>query len=110
MCADLAQPERPRVFDQDPQHPSAAGQVADDLTGRVVYAAGEKPLELPPLVIQDSQGGVFRLGELGGRSQDLPQQGLEVELADKSPADIQQSPQAAFVELTSRRTQGVPSA
>src|SRR3954454_8774983 len=81
MLRKVREPDRPGFPDQQPEDAAAVGQVAD-LAAQVVVDADGADLREPDVAawIEPPEGGVPRIGELGGGLRDAVQDGGQVEL------------------------------
>ena len=70
MGADILDPDRPRILDQQAEHAASPRQVADRLPCLVVDADRQEALELAPALVEHSEGGVARSGQLPGSFED----------------------------------------
>ena len=64
MRADVSQPQRMRVLDQQPEHAVAARKVADRRALGRRDAAGQKALQALAPLVHDPHRGVLRAGQL----------------------------------------------
>ena len=99
MLAEVVEPQRPRVLDQQPEDPAPARQLPDPAMRGVVDAGRDEALELLPCLVEHPDGRVARAGDLARDVEELPQHRLDVDLGDQQPAPgIDEAPQAGLVE------------
>jgi hypothetical protein len=65
----------------------------------VVDADEDETLELVLLLVQDANRRVPRPSQVSSRTEDRPQDGLEIELGDDRPADLEQTLELRATEL-----------
>ncbi len=80
VVRDVVHPERSRIHDQDAEQPTAARQVADRLLGLHVDPRRVEGFEAATGTVDHAERRVPRLGEVGGRLDDVLQQGVERQL------------------------------
>ena len=102
MRADVVQPQRPRVGDQDAEHAAPAREVADRAVGLLVDPGGEEALELLAALVEHADRGVARAGELARDLEQPLEHRLGVEHGDERAADVDQASQAVFVHAGRR--------
>jgi hypothetical protein len=90
---DVRHTQRLGVTDQLPEHTVAAGQRADRAPRLVADADREEPLERTLALVEDSECGIARGGELASGLEDLIEDCLEVELGNQRSTDRQQAGQ-----------------
>ncbi len=98
MVADVGEAQRPRLLDQQSEHATAAGQVADSPSRLLVDAAGDEALQLLAVAVEHAERRVPRPGQLAGDLEHPLEDHLGVKLGDEAAADFDQFPQSAFVE------------
>ena len=85
VVAEVLEPQRPRLLDQQPEDAATAGQVPDRAMRVRVDAGGDEALELLPALVEHAHGRVARAGDLARDVEQLLQDRLDVELGDQSP-------------------------
>ncbi len=98
VVADVAEPQRPWLLDQQAEHAAAARQVADRPPSLVVDAVGDEALELVPVFVEHAERGVARAGQLAGDFEHLAEDDLGVELGDEPASDVDQLSQPRLIE------------
>src|SRR5262249_26583494 len=103
--ADVVQPQRLRVGDEQAEDAAPARQVADGLAGLGVDAAGDEALKLDATVVEDAQRGVAGAGHAPGDLEQLADDALEIELGHETATGLDQLPQAGSVKRCGRKRQ-----
>ena len=98
MVADVLEPQRPRILDQQAEDPAPAGQIADRPVRLGIDPGGDEALELLPAIVEDADGGVARAGDLAGDVEEPYEHRVDVELGDEPRARIDQAPEAELVK------------
>ena len=98
MVADVLEPQRARILDQQAEDAAAAGRIADRAVRLGVDPGGDEALELLPAVVEHADGRVARAGDLAGDVEQPMQHRVDVELGDEPPARIDQAPEAELVK------------
>ncbi len=98
VVADAAQPQRPRLVDQDAEDAAPAREVPDRAARVGLDAEGEEALQLAAVGVEDPERRVVRARDARGDVQQLLEQVLEVELGDERTARVDQAAQARRVE------------
>ena len=98
MVADVLEPQRARLLDQQPEDPPAAREIADRAVRLGSIPAVMKRVELLPAVVEHADGRVARAGDLAGDVEQLLQHGLHVELGDQAATRIDQAPEAELIK------------
>ena len=96
ILAEVVQPQRLRVADQDAEDPPAARQLADRRVRLGVDPVVRKRSSCEPLPVDHAQRGVARAGELGGRLDEPLQERVERQLRGQRDACLDQRAQAIF--------------
>lgn len=99
MVPHLTQPNGLRLRDQEAEDTASAGQIPDCSAGLLVDAQGDEALELGALGVQDPKRRVTCAAELAGGAQQSLEYAFEVEFGDERTTDLDQLPQALFVEI-----------
>ena len=97
MLADVGDPQRPRVVDQEAEDPAAAREVADRAVGRLVDAAGEELGELAAVLVEDPERRVARAGQVARGLEDTVEDDVEVELGEQAASDLDEADEAGLV-------------
>ena len=95
--ADLRQTQRPRLADQHPEDPAAAGQLADRAMGVLVDTGREEALEALAPLVEHADGRVARARQLARDLEQALEHRLGIELGDERPPDVQQAPQPPLI-------------
>ena len=98
MVADVLEPQRARLLDQQPEDPPAAGEIADRPVRVGIDPGGDEALELLPAIVEHADGRVARAGDLASDVEQLLEHRLDVELGDEAATRIDQSPEAELVK------------
>jgi hypothetical protein len=98
VFADVRQAQWFGMANELAQNARSTRQVADGATGGVVDACGQEALEPAALGVKYSHSGVASSGEFSPGIENSLEDCLAVELGDYRRADIEQQPQAPFVE------------
>src|SRR5437763_11278177 len=98
VIAHPREAQRMRVADQLPEHAVSSGEVADHGAPVCVYSHREEPLELFAPLVEYSERGVARAGEVPGRLEHPAQDHLEVELGDEAASDVKEPAQRDRLE------------
>ena len=98
VFADVAQPQRLRLPDQDAEYASAARQIADRRARLLIDPERQELLERGPLLVEDSERRVACSGDLARRRQNPIEDSLWIEFGNKSAPRIEQTTQAQRVE------------
>jgi hypothetical protein len=78
MLADVGKPEWLRIVDQNPKNAPTLGQMADAPTSLLIDPESDETLEALKVRIEDSQRCIAGPGEVPGRLENSPQDGLQV--------------------------------
>ena len=95
--ADVRQTQRPRLGDQHPENPAAAGQVADGAMGVLVDAGREEALEALAPLVEHADGRVARARQLARDLEQALEHRFGIELGDERPPDVQQAPEPPLI-------------
>jgi len=94
MIGGVAQADRHRLVDQQPEDPAAARQVADRHVQRGLRAGGEELGQLAALVVEHAERRVARAAQLASGLHHALKEDIEVQLGRQGTADVQQLAQA----------------
>jgi hypothetical protein len=94
--ADIGQPQRARLADEDAEHAAAPREIADRTVRLLVDADCEEALEGSALIVENAESRVPRVCELASRVQHALQHGLQIEFRDESAAGVDQPFEAAL--------------
>ena len=100
IAHQVVQPQRPRVVDQHPENPLAAGKLTDRSPGGVVDPVRHEALELVAAAVDDPERRVAGLGQLGGDPDEGLQDGVERQLRGDRDARFDERP-PSLVEIHS---------
>src|SRR4051794_41183879 len=98
MVAEVLEPQRARVLDQQPEDAPPPRQVPDRTMGLCVHAGRDEALELPAAVVEHADGRVARAGDLAGNVEELLEDGINVQLRDQRSPGVDQTTKAELVE------------
>jgi hypothetical protein len=82
MYSNVRQAQRAWISDQFAEHAASSRQGADLASGLLVYPGVDEALEPALVLVQDSDGGVPRAGQVAGSIEHAAQDGLRIELGD----------------------------
>jgi hypothetical protein len=103
MGADVGEPQRLRVADQDPEEPAPVRQVADRPVGLLVDALRDELLERLAPLVEHADRGVASGGDLLGDVEQAVEEDVRVELGEQRTSDVQQpaKPRVVHAETVS---------
>ena len=90
MRGHVGQAQRPRVADQLAQHPATARKRSDPAARLLVQAGVEEALEPVLAFVEDAEGGIASVRQLGRGLKHVVEDRLEIELGDQRSAHRQQ--------------------
>jgi hypothetical protein len=94
--AHVAESLRLRIVDQQSEDAPAAREIADRSVAVLIDAACQEALELAPAVIENAERRITGASYLAGRLEQLVEHGLQVQLRDERPPDVDQAVKAVL--------------
>ena len=98
MVADMGEPQRPGIIDQQPEDAAARGEVPDRAVRLGVDPRRDEAPEALAAVVEDADGRVAGPGDLARDVQKLLQDGVDLELGDQGAPCVNQAPKTGLVE------------
>ena len=89
MLADVGQPQRNRLFDQDAEHAAPSRKASDRGPGLLVDALGEEPRELGPGLVEHPDRRVARAGEILRGAEHPLEHDVDVQLLEHAAGDVE---------------------
>ena len=94
IVAEPVEAQSPCVADQHAEDAASAWQIADGGEGLSVKAGCDEALQRPARLVDHSESRIARVGQRGGRLDDLLQEGVERQLGIERDAGLEQLAQA----------------
>jgi hypothetical protein len=98
MAPNVAQAEGFRMSDELPEDAATPGECADLAPSLLIDPHVQEALELLLSLVEDSESGIVRTGQLARGGEHLPQDRLESELRHERAADVEEALQLRLVE------------
>src|SRR5450755_5082575 len=104
MLADIGQPQRVRIVDQNPEYAMTTRQLADREPGLGIDPDGDEPFELPAPIVEHPERGVARSGDLHCGLEDLVENLLHVELGHQATSQTEQAAEMRLIERSTHHS------